>query len=257
MTRVFQPTPRHHPDLALGLARSLFFENPFLPKSILQKIRERGLVSAIEIQFNRVIPPWLFRFSIGDVFELDTHRLCELNEQSPKDDLHFRCVTDAAEWEQLRATTYNSVPVETIQNDFGFAISHADSPDRIGGGVWGGVVSFIESNLGFQMELESDQAWIYCAYIQENTRGRGVYQRLLAFAASHLRDHGFQRLYVVIQPWNHASIHVHRKYAIGRVGRITAVRVLRLASVFASGSLIKSRIGTTQPGTRPISIRLP
>lgn len=225
--------------------------------SILQKLKNRGLIAAIELQFNRIVPAWFFRFSVGDVFELDTEMLCRLNESLPADELAFHHVTSANDREQLRAITWNSVPIETTENDFGFAITDVDSPQSFQGGVWGGTETFIESNLGFRMILAPDQAWIYCAYINESFRGKGAYQRLLAFAAQHLQDQGYQRLYVVIQPWNKASIHVHRKYSIRRVGRIIAIRFLRLATVFKTGPLIQDRNWTIRPESEPVHFHLP
>jgi len=224
--------------------------------TLLQKIRRRGLVNLLEIQFNRIVPVWLFRFSMGDVFELDVDSLRQIADQSANDGLVYQVVMDCDDRQRLRERTWNSVPIETTQNDYGFAVGPADSPTEFQGGVWGGVESFIESNLGFRLLFDADQAWIYCAYIDPSVRGKGAYQRLLAFAVKHLDQQGYHRIYVVVQPWNKASIHVHRKFSQRRVGRITVVRILRWASVFGSGYLTKDRTWTTEPENNPVLFKI-
>jgi len=225
--------------------------------SLIQKIRQRGVINLIEVLFNRIVPVWLFRFSVGDVFELDVDRLRRLAEPSTQDDLCFQIVHEPEDREQLRQKTWNSVPIETTRNDIGFAVSPADRPQEFLGGVWGGVESFIEANLGFRLVFDADQAWIYCAYIDQSVRGKGTYQRLLAFAVGHLDSLGYHRIYVVVQPWNHASIHVHQKYSRRRVGRIMVVRIFRWTAVFRSGSLAKDRTWTTRPDTNPVLFNIP
>ena len=226
-------------------------------KKIANRIKTRGLISVIENQFNSIVPPWFFRFSIGDVFELGSNQLCQLHEDSSSNGLSFSVVTGSEDRSRLREKTYNSVPVETIENDFGFAIANSESPEDFQGGVWGGVESFIESNLGFRIMLDSDQAWIYCAFVNDSLRGRGCYQKLLAFAVFHLSQQGYQRFYVVVQPWNKASIHIHRKFSVRRVGRIAVVRLFRLACIYRTGALIQDRTWTLQPETNPVHFKLP
>lgn len=224
--------------------------------SLVQKIRRRGVVNLAEIQFNRWIPVWLFRFAVGDVFELDVDQLRQLAEQSTTDDQIFQVLTDAEDRHRLREKTWNSVPIESTHNDYGFSVSPGERPEAFQGGVWGGVESFIESNLGFRLLFDADQAWIYCAYIDDSVRGKGTYQRLLAFAVGHLYQHGHHRIYVVVQPWNKASIHIHRKFSRRRVGRITVVRILRWVSVFRTGTLKKDRTWTTRPEGDPVLFKI-
>lgn len=224
--------------------------------SILQKIRSRGVFHSAELIFNRCVPAWLFRFSVGDVFELDTERLCGLSRT--RSDTAFQCqhVTDPQQRDALRRATRNSVPLSTSASDHGYRIHSAQSDTGLLGGVWGGVDAFLEADLGFRIELEPDQAWIYCAFVIPAARGTGVYQHLLAYAASDLHGRGHAKLRVMIQPWNRASVHVHEKYSRRRIGRVLAIRVFSLACVLTTGSVRRTKTFTTRLASSPVEIRI-
>jgi GNAT superfamily N-acetyltransferase len=224
---------------------------------VLQKIKNRGVLHTIEAFFNRLVPSWVFRFSVGDVLELNLDQLCDVYQQTKCGELQTQCVTDSAGRALLRKITWNSVPLSSSSNDYGYAVLRTGRDEKILGGVWGGIDSFLEADLGFQIRLTDDQAWIYCAYVEKEARGSGAYRRVLSFAAHDLRERGYQRLLVVIQPWNKASMYIHKKFAKQTVGRIIAVRLLFLASVFRTGSLAKSKTFTTKLESDPVKISIP
>ena len=226
-------------------------------KTIFRKIKRRGLIHTLETTFNRFVPAWLFRFSVGDVLQLDVQKLCHLADDLDSNSYISQCVEDPASRNKLRTITWNSVPLSTSKNDFGYAIYHRDNPAKVVGGVWGGVDSFLEADLGFQIQLEDDQAWIYCAFVSKDVRGGGVYQRVLSYAARDLKRRGYHRLRVVIQPWNKASMYIHRKYSVSTIGRIAVVRVFGIAAVFCTGQLAKDRTTTRQFHSNPVLIQVP
>jgi len=225
--------------------------------SLLQKIKNRGVLHSLEIVFNRFVPAWMFRYSNGIVFELDLEKLSRAHQELDCTQFVLTRVDGSDQWESLRKLTWNSVPQETTGNHSGYAISRRDADETMVGGVWGGVDQFNESDLGFQMRLASDQAWIYCAYVDKNTRGEGVYQRVLAFAAHDLGSRGYTRLRVIIQPWNRASLFIHQKYAVGPLGRIFAIRTFGLATIFCTGEIRKSKTFTTRLLADPVLIDVP
>lgn len=225
--------------------------------SLLQKIRNRGILHSAETVFNRIVPAWLFRFSVGDVLELDQQMMCETLASLDNSDFVMKSVEDVAERDALRTTTWNSVPAETTHHDLGYAICSTGDPQAVLGGVWGGVESFVEADLGFRVQLDTDQAWIYCAYVSKQARGQGVYKRVLTFAADDLRKRGHTRLRVVIQPWNKASMYIHKKYSTRTVGRIMVVRIGFLAFVFCTGQLTKSKTVTSKIVAAPVEIKVP
>ncbi|SMP42119.1 Acetyltransferase (GNAT) family protein [Neorhodopirellula lusitana] len=220
--------------------------------SLIQKIRQRGVLNSFEIVFNRIIPVWLFRFSVGDVLELDVDRLRDKHTQAEPDTLRFERVTEPTRRANLRAVTWNSVPEATTHEDMGYAITTVDDAHTIVGGVWCARDSFMENNLGFRIALAANQGWIYCAYVSTSLRGMGAYQRLLAFATHDVKPRGYDRLLVVIQPWNKASMHVHQKYSHHKVGRIVVIRILRLCLVFGTGGLTQEKYWTTRSFESPV-----
>lgn len=225
--------------------------------SLIRKIRRRGVLHSLETLFNRIVPAWVFRFSVGVVMELDLERLASEFKSHEADEFTTERVVDAAARQTLRTTTWNSVPLEFSQDDYGYAIKRVGEPNRILGGVWAGKDDFAEANLGFQLELDPDQAWLYCAYVDRQARGVGAYSRVLSFAASDLRELGYRQLLVVIQPWNKASMHVHRKYETRTVGRIAVVRIGPIAWVVKSGAIAKDKTIACVPCGQAVTIHFP
>lgn len=224
--------------------------------SLYHQLKNRGVIHCAELLFNRIVPPWVFRFSLGIVLELDVEKLVAIDQTIEKTGYYTSCVVDPQAREQLRATTWNSVPAETSRSHFGYCVCRDESPHVVIGGVWGGIDRFNEADLGFQINLAPDQAWIYCAYVNKDARGDGVYKRVLSFAANDLQSRGYKRLRVIIQPWNKASLHIHSKYSSRVVGRILAIRIFRLALVFCTGELSKSKTSTTRLLHDPVIIQL-
>lgn len=225
--------------------------------SLIKKIKSRGPLHCVEIAFNRFVPAWLFRFSLGTVLALDSEKLREAITAIENSEFKLLCVEQGSQArEQLRTLTWNSVPIETSSNDFGYSIAYASKPKTVLGGVWGGIETFHENDLGFQLQFNELQSWIYCAYIDQEAQGKGVYKRVLAFAVNDLVEKGYRQHLVVIQPWNKASMHVHQKYARKEVGRIAVVRLLAMCAVFSSGDVVKDRTITFSPHRKPVQLRI-
>ncbi|MFG0291502.1 MAG: GNAT family N-acetyltransferase [Rhodopirellula sp. JB044] len=222
--------------------------------SVLQKIKSHGIAHSIEIIFNRIVPAWCFRFSVGTVYELDTERLINVLDELNLDHFRFQRVEDPTELEELRALTWNSVPVETTIGHYGYSVSRASDPDRTIGGVWGGVNQFNEADLGFQIQLKKSQALIYCAYVSKEARGEGIYKRVLPYAAKDLASEGYGDLTVMVQPWNKASTYIHQKYSKRTLGNVSVVRIFGLAMVFCSGEISKNKTCTTGLVSNPVLI---
>lgn len=224
--------------------------------SIIRKLKTRGLIHVLETQFNRFVPAWLFRFSVGDVLELDLAALRAHWNLNSSANYVFGQVTQPAQRELLRKLTWNSVPIETTESDDGYSIARASAEDDLLGGVWAANESFLESDLGFQVSLQNDQSWLYCAYVDQAARGQGLYRRLMAFVGQDLLQRERSRLLVVIQPWNKASMHVHRQFATDTLGRIIVLRVLWLSLVFSNGKLQQERSVTFRQRSNPVTIKI-
>jgi len=213
-------------------------------KSKLQKAKAQGYIRTFEILFTRFVPPWVFRYCKGNVFDLDLDKLAALNEQLGQDvgdGLVAKCLVDGLNSSdqstdslrmRLREFTWNSAPLESTMNDFGYAILDAEDPEKLLGGVWVAAGSFSEDNLGLEFVLSDEQAWLYCAFVHGDARGRGVYKKLLAFFGQDIKKRGYRQLLTVINPWNKISIRVHEKQSKRICGSVSCIRVFWLAWVW-------------------------
>lgn len=229
-------------------------------KSKFAKAKAQGFLRTLEVQFNRFVPPWVFRYSKGDIFDFDVESLKSLR---PKDgvskDLIIRCLDESASEEDrmaLREFTWNSVPVETTHNDIGYAIYDANEPTKLLAGVWAAKESFLEDNLGVKFSFSEQQSWLYCAFVHTDARGRGVYKSLISFAAADLQERGFTQLLGIVQPWNRISRMMHEKQSRGIVGRMSAIRVGCLVWISSAGNLDVDRTLITNPGNKPAVVSI-
>lgn len=219
--------------------------------NVLKKIRQRGLYHSIKMIFNRFVPAWVFRFSSGVVLELDMDEMAAMNRDGGESPWQFVCVENADQRDELRRVTWNSVPRAYADKDFGYAVARAADPNQIVGGVWVGVKDFLEADLGFEIAFGDDQAWLYCAFINPDARGGGIYKRLLGFVGQNVKERGFGQFLVMIQPWNKASMYVHRKYSSREIGGVTVLRIFNMSWVRCSGAVdqdkCRARFGAGEP----------
>jgi GNAT superfamily N-acetyltransferase len=146
--------------------------------------------------------------------------------------------------------------LESTKNDFGYAIYDPKDPEKFLGGVWVGVESFGEDNLGLEFQLGNRQAWLYCAFVDGDARGRGVYKKLLSFVAQDVRSRGFSQLLTVINPWNIVSRGAHEKQSKRICGTVSSVRFFSLARVWSSGNVHIDKRWVTQIKDRPSIITM-
>lgn len=225
--------------------------------SVIQKIKAYGPIHYAETIFNRFVPAWLFRFSVGYVYEFDPQKLCAVLPTLDNSDYVMNCAEQGSEArEKLRETTWSSVPEETSANDFGYSIAKESAPSTTLGGIWGGVESFHEDNLGVRFHFTQDQSWIYCAFVDKEARGMGVYKRVLSFAANDLVGKGYNRILAVIQPWNRASMRIHNKFVKRQIGKSMAIRIFSFCFVYTSGGFKRDRSFTFQPFSNPVNIHI-
>ena len=218
-------------------------------RSKFQKAKAQGYIRTAELLWTRFVPPWIFRYCKGSVFDLDLEKLIALNEQPGEDvgdGLIAKCLVNAGDSSaqsndsqrtRLREFTWNSAPLESTSNDFGYAIYDSQDPQKLLGGVWVAADSFIEDNLGLNYVLSKDQAWLYCAFVDGEARGRGIYKKLLSVVAQDVEKRGYSRLLTVINPWNRVSTAVHQKRSKQICGDVSCVRVFWLAWVSRSGNV--------------------
>jgi len=171
-----------------------------------QKAKAQGYIRTFELVFNRLIPPWIFRYCTGEIFDLDIQKLAALNEQ-PGEDVDGVLVA------------------KCLVNGDDASDQSTDSQ------------RFIEDNLGLDYILTKDQAWLYCAFVDGDARGRGVYKKLLSFVAQDVEKRGFSQLMTVINPWNRVSRGAHEKQSKRICGSVSCIRVFSLAWISRSGNV--------------------
>ncbi len=225
------------------------------------KAKTQGFARTLEVQFNRFVPPWVFRYSKGDIYDLDIERLRALGQQNTDQDdsLVAKCLAETADPEErnrLREFTWNSVPIETTTNDLGYAIYDAVEPGKLLAGLWAGIGSFSENNLGVEFNFSAHQAWLYCAFVHADARGRGVYKKLISFAASDLQERGFSQLLGIVQPWNRISRAMHEKQSRGVCGTMSAIRVGSFVWVSHQGDISVDRQLVTDAASNPVNVSI-
>jgi len=216
--------------------------------SAINQVKNQGYLRTLELLFNRFVPAWIFRYSKGDIFDFDIEKLKSVaDSMSPEasDSLVAKCLIGTEQGEspdhkqrmRLRSFTWSSVPLESTANDLGYAIYDAQDPEKLLGGVWAAVGSFSEDNLGIDFKFGENQAWIYCAFVDSSARGRGVYKKLISFAANDLQQRGYSQLLGIVQPWNRISRIMHQQQSRGIIGTMSAIRILKYVWISHSGNL--------------------
>jgi len=229
-------------------------------KSKIAKVKAQGFLRTFEIYFNRFVPAWVFRYSKGDIYDLSIDKLKSLKPNSGGgNDLLVRCLDESATADErlaLREFTWNSVPIETTDADIGYAVHDANEPGKLLAGLWAAPNSFLEDNLGVKFEFKKEQAWLYCAFVHADARGRGVYKTLISFAAADLQERGYSQLLGIVQPWNRISKLMHEKQSSGIIGRMSAIRLGSFVWVSRSGNLVVDRRLVTDTRNKPTVVSI-
>ncbi len=233
-----------------------------------QKAKAQGFIQTAEQLFTRVVPAWVFRYSNGEVFELDLEKLVALNAHPGHDvgdGLVAQCLVDAensteksldSQRKQLREFTWNSAPLETTMNDLGYAIWDPQDPQKLLGGVWVARDSFIEDDLGLKFMFSKDQTWLYCAFVDGDARGRGIYKKLLSFVAQDVVKRGYPQLLTIVNPWNRLSRMVHHKRSKRICGTVSSIRMFWIAWISRSGNVEIDKRLITDVAKNPVKVTM-
>lgn len=230
------------------------FTNKIRPRtrmsSFLKRFRQRGFVYSVAAIFNRVVPEWLFRYSHMVFYEMDPDSF-----PSPKDKPDGNVIVDwadaAEQGSEVRRLTYCNPG--TIGENL-FAVS-AHVEGKIAGGFWAAIHSIDEKWLGIRLELEPDQAWLFAARVGDEFRRMGIHSKVLRFMCTGMRDHGFGRQVLAVNPHNVASVTVHEKYASKKLGKFTVLRFLGFVWCRTAESVHSDRSVSWNCKQNPIVVR--
>lgn len=196
---------------------------------------------------------------MGNIYDFDIEALRSLADDldpAKREALLTKNVTNNEERMRLRKFTWNTVILDTTANDLGFAVYEKSDTDKLLGGVWVGVGSFLEDNLGIEFQFTEDQSWLYCAFVDGKARGKGVYKRLVSFAAEEVEERGFERLLGIVQPWNKISRRMHEQHSLGTCGSIGALRIFGFVWVFYSGNISVDKTIVTRIKSDPARVTI-
>ena len=208
------------------------------------------------VALSRVVPVRVARFWWGRMLEFDLQKMVDDESPGhPDTKLRIAPVQDEVDREQLRQCTFNTTPSDYTGDDLGYGIRDV-STGRFVGGLWISRGPFFESNLGYELHLPAGSGWLYCAYIEKDFRGGGLYRRLLANAAADLKAKGFERLFATIVPWNKSSNAAHRRCLIRSVGELRVIRIGRLAMAMPGGGVICAPRWTSNLTKRSLQVEL-
>jgi GNAT superfamily N-acetyltransferase len=119
--------------------------------------------------------------------------------------------------------------------------------------AWIATESFEEVDLGLRFELQTSDAWLFAAVVDERQRNQGVYRQLLEFLIDELGRDSMRRLLFGVSVGNAPSQRAHARQGAILAGGIFAVRSLGLTLCFRRGRV---RRLTRFPITRTTPIRL-
>lgn len=106
--------------------------------------------------------------------------------------------------------------------------------------AWIATESFAEPELGLSYRLQSDDAWLFAAVVQEQHRRRGIYSAMLRFLIDELSREGTRRILLGVAAGNEASLAAHRKFDAEPIGSILAVRSLGFGLCRTSGQVSRA-----------------
>ena len=223
----------------------------------LRVLKRTGLLYSIGIVINRIVPLWLMRFRVFNVYEIDSAKFhspapSQSPSQSTQIEPEISLVETQSDLERVRSLTF----FDDCSMDADLKAVQAVVDNQLAGAVWVARRRFEESELGICVELDPTQAWIFAALVDKRFRQRGIYRRVLAFMSSHLQTSGVDAQLLCINPLNKASMNAHRKYFKAQLGQIYALRLLGVAICVRRGnSLTIDRSITWNCKKEPLRLR--
>jgi hypothetical protein len=211
----------------------------------IQQIFARGFLYSCGIVFNRVVPARLFRFRVFNVYELGP---ADDAITTLQDALVIRGCTSDDDIAAAETLTHFRTNEPLLAGDDrpelrATLIVDAEIPV---GGAWLSHDFFDETDLGIRMRLQSDQAWLFAAFVTKSHRRRGLYVRLLG----QILTDTDRTVFASVNSTNKASIAAHRTFARRKVGSCVAVKVGPWSTCQVRGDLQIDR------GPRPTEIRI-
>ena len=215
------------------------------------RIRQRGLKYSFAILFNRIVPQWLFRMRRYVIYEMDAGKAQAAASKlasSASDVQVAACQTEdqitaveALTWFKREYSSGKSKPFQ------------ATVDGKLVAGVWLATEVFDEDELSVRLMLSEEQTWLFAALVAKESRGKGIYGKLLTYVVNEASQ-DFSSVLLSVNPDNTPSNAVHKNRSQRNVGTVVAIRLLGIAVCWVSGQIRKDRTISWQAKQRPIQL---
>jgi GNAT superfamily N-acetyltransferase len=205
-----------------------------------RKLREVGPLYAVQLALARFVPVGWLRIGRLVVLELDAGRASEPETASAES---FRWA-DQRDLELLGAFGHgrDELLSRLTRGDHVFV---ATSGDTLLGYAWFRRNEYDEESVGIRFTLGPEERWLYDAMVASESRGRGIYARLLRAAAVALQREGVARIWIAIEARNRNSLAAHERGGAHRVCDFRLWRILGVGLLLGSlpGGVARWSIG--------------
>ncbi|TWT93795.1 hypothetical protein [Stieleria varia] len=211
---------------------------------LISRVRSRGFLFLVGIAFNRVVPPWLFRFQVFRIYRLKPPKSGDVQDEYQSD--HVFQIAKADEIDDAARVTASMPPPDAV------AWIAKNNSDTIGG-LWLASTCFNEPELGLRFQLSDNTRWLYSARVARSHRRRGVYRSLLAAV---LNSDSEKQFAAAINPLNLASARAHRSFVDQELGRYAVARFLGMSICLSARGIKPNRRISWRCGFDPIVISI-
>ena len=216
------------------------------------QVQSRGLRYSFAILFNRIVPQWLFRMRRYVVYEMDVEKaraVATSSDGSRASEVEISVCQTEEQIKAVEALTwfkreYSSGKSQPFQ---------AAIDGELVAGVWIATETFDEDELGVRLMMNDRQAWLFAALVSKQSRGKGIYGKLLPFVVSETSQN-FPSVLLAVNPDNKPSNAVHKKWSQQTVGTVVAIRLLGVAVCWTFGQIRKDRTISWQAKKNPIQL---
>ena len=212
---------------------------------IINKVRGLGIGYVLEALFERVIPAWLFRICLLEVYQLDFDKLSAARLSNAS----VNICDNEHELEQLKELTSHG----SVEPHFIGVLARVEG--QAAGGLWMATKEFRDNDVGLSFTLEAGHTWIYAARVEPHYRRQGIYSHLMSESAQSRKRQQKSAPLIAVSRLNRASRKGIQRFGT-LVGKVLVIRIGSVAWARSTGDLRQNQNWTFQCSQRPIHLKL-
>lgn len=224
---------------------------------MLRKIRETGLVYTLAILYGRIVPAWMLRVGLYDVFHMSQ---CSVQGSVQNEEFHSHRSDMQVAWADDEANRKSAKQLSQMRDcrlEDSKRACVASTDEKLVGVTWISNDSYCETDAGLRFDLAENQTWLFASYVDAAHRRTGIYRRLIAFLVA---EDPQSELLFSVQRWNKRSQRAHRALGAEQLGSFLSVRLFGAAFCFvfstSCGVLSIDRCLSMYPSNSPIQVRI-